>query len=294
LQVRHRFENGSLIHEVYGIDMGPTYYMGEALDLAMKPAFGSPGGKRLLAGTIVSYMPQHKTYVEPFIGGGAVFYKKKPSEVEVLNDLDREIIFAWKFIQQITPETIDNLKKRKLDWSKEYFYKLRDGKPGGRIDRFYRFIYLQYFSFGGTRKSTGNQPRPKDNLIHRINNLLPVHDRLKGVHIYNQDFRAMITRYDSASTFFYFDPPYPEQKGSYQTSLTVADLAKAVKGIRGKWILSLPNKPQSLQLAREYNYKNVSVRRTLNQPYGHVDKELLIANFAFHKNSLYLVEETES
>jgi len=295
LQVRHRFENGSLIHEIYGIDIGPTYYMGDVLDLGIRPAFGSPGGKRLLAGMIVSYMPQHKTYVEPFVGGGAVFYKKKASEVEVLNDLDKEIIFAFKFIQGITPEIIANLKKRKLTHSKGYFFRLKNAKPSGRLERFYRFIYLQYYSFGGNRMSTSAEgARPKDNLIHRINSLVPAHDRLKGVHIYSQDFRTMIGRYNSPSTFFYFDPPYPEQKGDYKTDLTIADLAKAMKGIRGKWILSLPGKPQSLELAKKYNYKRVSVRRTFNQKTPHVDQELLIANFSFQKNSLYLVDEAES
>lgn len=291
----HMFENGSLLHAIYGIDMEPTYYMGDALDLGIKPAFGSPGGKRLLAETIVSYMPQHKTYVEPFVGGEAVFYKKKASEVEVLNDLDKEIIFAFKFIQGITPEIIANLKKRKLTHSKGYFMRLKNRKPASRLERFYRFIYLQYFSFGGNRTSTSTEgERPTDNLIHRINSLVPAHDRLKGVHIYNQDFRNMIKQYDSTNTFFYFDPPYPEQKGSYETGLTVDDLAKAIKGIRGKWILSLPKKPQSLELAKKYNYKNVSVRRSFNQLSSHVDKELLIANFPFQKNSLYLIEETES
>lgn len=291
----HMFEKRSLLHAIYGTEMKIIYYMGDALDLGLRPAFGSPSGKRLLAGTIVSYMPQHKTYVEPFVGGEAVFYKKKASEIEVLNDLNKEIIFAFKFIQRITPEMIANLKKRKLTHDKDYFFRLKNARPASRLDRFYRFIYLQYFSFGGNSTSTSaSGEREKDNLIHRINNLSSIKERLKGVRIYSQDFRRMIKQYDSTSTFFYFDPPYPEQKGSYETILTTDDIAKAIKGIRGKWILSLPRKPQSLELAKKYNYKNVSVRRTFNQLSPHVDKELLIANFPFHKNSLYLVEGTEN
>ncbi|GAG53665.1 unnamed protein product, partial [marine sediment metagenome] len=78
-------------------EQGEEEYL-EDLEKGCRPAFGSPGGKRFLAKTIVSYIPEHKTYVEPFLGGGAVFFAKEPSEVEVINDLDKDIFFAYKFI----------------------------------------------------------------------------------------------------------------------------------------------------------------------------------------------------
>ena len=44
------------------------------------------GAKNKLARRIVSHFPQHHTYVEPFFGGGSVFFAKPPSKVETVND----------------------------------------------------------------------------------------------------------------------------------------------------------------------------------------------------------------
>ena len=50
------------------------------------------GGKNRLAKKIISLLPEHTTYVEAFAGGAQVLFHKAPSEVEVLNDLDGEIV----------------------------------------------------------------------------------------------------------------------------------------------------------------------------------------------------------
>ena len=71
----------------------------EAIFEGIRPAFGSPGGKKLLAQTIVKLIPEHTKYVEPFSGAAAVFFSKDPSVSEILNDKDSEISEAFKFIQ---------------------------------------------------------------------------------------------------------------------------------------------------------------------------------------------------
>ncbi|MBA7543436.1 hypothetical protein ES705_35767 [subsurface metagenome] len=118
----------------------------EDLEKGIRPAFGSPGGKRYLAKTIVSYIPEHKTYVEPFIGGGAVFFAKEPSEVEVINDLDKEIAFAYKFIQKITENDVEELKKRDWIGNKKTFEGLKNSIPETKLTRLYKFLYVMRFS----------------------------------------------------------------------------------------------------------------------------------------------------
>lgn len=54
------------------------------------------GGKQKLAATIVSLIPRHTLYCEPFIGGAAVFFAKKASEIEVINDTNRELINFYR------------------------------------------------------------------------------------------------------------------------------------------------------------------------------------------------------
>ncbi|RXG62611.1 DNA adenine methylase, partial [Candidatus Atribacteria bacterium 1244-E10-H5-B2] len=89
-------------NKINRVEIKEDYSKSEELEKGIRPAFGSPGGKRYLAENIISYIPEHKTYVEPFIGGGAVFFAKERSEVEVINDLDKDIAFAYRFMKNIT------------------------------------------------------------------------------------------------------------------------------------------------------------------------------------------------
>src|SRR5690606_25498918 len=57
------------------------------------------GGKQNLISTILPLFPTHQTYVEPFVGGGAVFWAKKPSSCEVINDYNRELINFYEIVQ---------------------------------------------------------------------------------------------------------------------------------------------------------------------------------------------------
>ena len=60
--------------------------------LTMKTPITYYGGKQYMARLIVSLIPKHKAYIEPFAGGAAIFFAKQPSEIEVLNDTNREVI----------------------------------------------------------------------------------------------------------------------------------------------------------------------------------------------------------
>lgn len=52
-----------------------------------------------MADWIISLMPPHKSYLEPFFGSGAVFFKKPPSRIETINDLDGEIVNLFRCIR---------------------------------------------------------------------------------------------------------------------------------------------------------------------------------------------------
>jgi site-specific DNA-adenine methylase len=60
------------------------------------------GGKNRLATKIISMLPEHITYVEPFAGGAQVLFHKPPSNVEVLNDLDFDIVNFFRVCSGIT------------------------------------------------------------------------------------------------------------------------------------------------------------------------------------------------
>ena len=66
----------------------------------MKALLKYPGAKNRLASWIVSHIPQHKVYCEPFLGSGAVFLNKEPAYNEILNDLDDDIYNFFKVVRE--------------------------------------------------------------------------------------------------------------------------------------------------------------------------------------------------
>ena len=57
------------------------------------------GGKQNLVKRILPIIPEHSLYCEPFVGGGAVFWAKQASNVEVINDTNRELINFYEICQ---------------------------------------------------------------------------------------------------------------------------------------------------------------------------------------------------
>ena len=67
--------------------------------MKLKTPISYYGGKQNLISTILPLFPSHKLYAEPFVGGGAVFWAKNRSEVEVINDTNRELINFYEVVQ---------------------------------------------------------------------------------------------------------------------------------------------------------------------------------------------------
>ena len=117
------------------------------------------GGKRLLRKTIVSLIPQHTTYVEPFGGAAWVLFHKPKSEVEVYNDINSELTNLFLQVKYhplaLEKEIEFMIKSRKM------FRLMKDYKPLTEIQRAARFYFLIIVSFGakggnfGTMKKSG-------------------------------------------------------------------------------------------------------------------------------------------
>jgi len=200
------------------------------------------GGKGQLLAQMEPYFPaSFAGYVEPFVGGGAVFFhlynrgRLDCKGVVLIDDME-ELINAYRVIQSQVEDLIAALRAHephKLD--QEYFYAIRnwDRQPGyaGRDDvaRAARFIYLNRTCYNGlyrvNRRGQFNVPfgRYRNPTICDAENLRAVSKALAGVTLVVGDFFRCL-EWAGSSDLVYLDPPYhPLSETANFTSYTQAD-----------------------------------------------------------------------
>jgi DNA adenine methylase len=236
---------------------------------------GRMGGKKLLKETIVNKFPkdyQNMTYVEPFVGGGSIFFKKDKSVKDVINDLDSNVIDVYKGFQKYDFEKIK--KDVNGSYTKEDFIKIKNSNPKNPYDKFIRNFILFRISFYANQSSFG---RGSINLKHNFG------DDLKNVIILNTDYKNLIKKYDSKNTFFYLDPPYEGSgKQHYKHSdIDYEELKNLLENIKGKFLLSINQSKNIKELFNNFNIAKVKTKYTNPLTGGQsIDKtELLISNY---------------
>lgn len=238
--------------------------------MALKGIVGRTGGKSKLRTKIRNMMPKHSTYVEPFVGGGSVFFAvpANPLIKEVVNDKDKDIAQIY-----LDTKNVGDKYDGYTPVNKEGFKRLVNQKSfSSPLERLKRNITLSRQSFRSDRKSFA--PSKYDELVSRGSKgggLSKFHERLKNTRILNQDYKTVIKKYDSPTTLFYLDPPYSTAKkaGDYKDNdLPIEELINILKSIKGKFILSYDVNPLAKKLAREAGFKVMSVKTQYNAPPG--------------------------
>ena len=191
------------------------------------------GGKTQLLDEVRKSLPcdfasrQHVTYVEPFVGGGAVMFwilQAYPNiEKAVINDINPELICTYRVIKSDVEELIGELSHiqeeyipKSPDDRKAYFMAKRslfNTKQTTPVQTAALFIFLNRTCFNGlyrvNSKGEFNVPHGKYTKprICDTDNLRACSDVLQKVEILCGDF-AETGRFAGPNTLFYFDPPY--------------------------------------------------------------------------------------
>ncbi len=264
---------------------------------AMRPPFGSVAGKARLASTLLSMIPPHTTYVEPFAGGAALFWKKgrKDEEVEVLADADRAIMNAYLVLKSWTDEEQKWLLEQPWDTSRENFDKALKMEPQNRAELFWKFRATQYCSWAGDMKTYGH--KSNQGPWAGVKRLGAMKERLSNVWLHTQDWEETIKQYDSPDTFFFLDPPYPDVMDRQQSfkffgdfkKISTLELVCALKSIKGKFLLTISDTDQMKEAFKEWHQKEVKTS-ALQQgtPHGgevKVRKELVVTNYSLPEPS---------
>jgi len=107
-----------------------------------------------------------------------------------------------------------------------------------------------------------------------------IHEYMKNTTVLNQDYKNVIKKYDGPNTFFYLDPPYESTAGQIYNidSINYDELAAVLKGIKGKFLLSINDSPIIRKLFKGFSISGLTVKK-LNNFNSSDRKELFIKNY---------------
>jgi DNA adenine methylase len=243
------------------------------------------GGKNAIANQIIAIFPKHETYVEAFAGGAQVFFRKAPSKVEVLNDLDGEMVNFFRVCQLHYEELIRYIRFMLV--SRKWFDLLCATDPATLTDiqRAARQFYLQKNSYAGLVRNQGfrrSLAHPPGFNPERLPQLIEdTHQRLARVQIECLPYEKVLADYDSASTLAYLDPPYFGRK-LYKFNLDPDDfraMADLLGRLHGKFVLSLNDLPEVRAIFKEFKTRGIDLAYTAQKHAGRRYREVLITNF---------------
>lgn len=258
-------------------------------------------------------LPSFVNYHEPFLGGGALFFRLEAEnrlQTAYLSDLNEELVTAYWVIKNHVFELMADLTSPKYANNEQAYYKIRASKPETKIDCAARFIYLNKTAFnglyrvnskGGFNVPFGKYTNPK---ILDSENLMLVHRALQKDELYCGDF-TIVLKNAKRGDLIYFDPPYfPISKTSNFTSYTKdgfmknaqAKLMRTFKALDAKGCYILLSNSHSdfiADLYAEFEPEIVYARRAINckgDKRGKI-KELIVRNWEPQVVQRNLVEE---
>lgn len=240
----------------------------------MKTPISYYGGKQQMLKHILPKIPQHKLYVEPFFGGGAVFFGKEPSGAEVVNDINNRLINFYRALKY----DFDDLKE-KIDETFHSRAQHRDSAAeydAGKetilnpLEMAWAVWTQANMSFSHQIGSGFGYDRGGGCAFTLYNKKKDFTDayqeRMKRVTIESYDVLKVIRAYDTPDTFFYLDPPYVSScQGNYAgyTEAQFKQLLEACVTMKGKFLLSSYPEKILMDYREEFGWKIEDHEKTL-------------------------------
>jgi DNA adenine methylase len=224
----------------------------------LKPFVKWAGGKTQFLEIISLLLPaDYNRLIEPFVGGGAVFLNVQSNKL-IINDLNQELMTAYRVIKDTPKPLINLLQEYEKKHNQEFYEQLKQKDPKNltHLEIATRFIYLNKTGYNGLYRvnSQGifNVPfgqKEKIKLFER-NNILAVSDYLYATdcQILNQDYQELLSLIKE-NDFLFVDPPYDSENGNGFNSYTtnkftrqnqqeLAQFLKECEKKGAKWLLT--------------------------------------------------------
>jgi DNA adenine methylase len=241
----------------------------------MKTPITYYGGKQTMLKHIRPLVPKHNLYTEAFAGGAALFFDKEPSNVEVINDLNGELINFYKTVisdfdglRSQIDLTLHSRGQHQHAW---YIY----NNPifFTNVERAWAVFTLSKMGFAGQLSSSfgfdkaeARHPRKVTYAKEAFNDALK--NRLQRTTIEQDDALRVIKRYDTPDAFHFVDPPYVGSNMGHYSGMfndeCLQELLKLLATLEGKFMLTMyPN--ESIQEVAKFNgWRIIEVERQIS------------------------------
>jgi DNA adenine methylase len=263
-----------------------------------RPFLKWAGGKGRLLEQYRPFFPTFKTYYEPFLGGGALFFYLQPSRA-VLSDINPELVNVYQCIRDRVDAVITLLEHHAQQHCRDYYYKVRSQELTEPVERAARLLYLNKTCFNGlyrvNRAGKFNVPmgRYQNPKICDRNLLLAASAALQSATIIERPFDGILQDAHREEDFVYFDPPYypisptSDFTAYSQTAFTVIEQEKlrdvfSILAQRGvKAMLSNSDCPFIRNLYQDYTTEIITAARAINSnpdKRGKIQEVLIISH----------------
>lgn len=260
----------------------------------MKTPISYYGGKQKMVSKILPLIQPHTLYAEPFCGGAAVFFAKDPSQVEIINDTNKELINFYRVVQNdfvsLEKEVRITLHSRTSHRDASVIYNsphlFNDVKRAWAVWALATQSFSSIIDGSWGYDISANQTTRK---IHRakMNFTEELAIRLQNVQIECTDALRIIDSRDNPNAFFYIDPPYYNSDCGHYDGYSLDDfenLLKLISKIKGRFLMSSYDSPVLKKYVKEHGWSQqkheftVSVANNLKKP-GKKKIEVLTANY---------------
>lgn len=231
-----------------------------------RPSLRWHGGKWRLAPWIISRLPVHRTYVEPFGGAASVLIRKPRAYAEIYNDLDDEVVDLFRVLRD--PERAAALEQLlRLTPFARCEFRAAYEPTDDVVERCRRLVIRSFMGFGSNahasaekgHRSTGfratssrSGTTPAQDWMNYPDAMAALVERLRGVVIENRPAIEVMAQHDRPDTLHYVDPPYMHETRAqgnkydlgwrmYRHEMTNdqhAELLEYLRGVAGMVMLS--------------------------------------------------------
>ncbi|TAE33255.1 MAG: DNA adenine methylase [Candidatus Kapaibacterium sp.] len=295
------------------------------MEKAINSPFRYAGGKFYARHLILEHIPSHSVYLEPFAGGGSIFFAKNKVRQNWLNDADPELINTYLMIQN-NPEKLINALSDEVATKERHAWYKNEFKPQNALEQAVRWYYLNRTSYSGIMNPKNCYWGYGDKYSMRPENwgrnILRTSQKLQGVQITCLDFETVLEQVED-DAFLFIDPPYfnADQDKFYSYSFVYDDhirLSKALKQHqhRIKFLLTYDNSPEIRIMYdwaneihdKEWNYtinrtddqkltqdlKNgIITQKKVQKQTRSKGKEIFILNYTSQQNELFSMYDSQ-